>query len=61
MVNTVLERANTSAAEASKSTSERVIQNTVEKMMTYLAIKFQIKLQRFQEHYLRILHRQVTL
>ena len=61
MVNTVLERANTSAAEASKSTSERVIQNTAEKMMTYLAIKFQIKSQRFQEHYLRILHRQVTL
>ena len=61
MVNTVLERANTSTAEASKSTSERVIQNTAEKMMTYLAIKFQIKLQRFQEHYLRILHRQVTL
>ena len=61
MVNTVLERANTSAAEASKSTSERVIQNTAEKMMTYLAIEFQIKLQRFQEHYLRILHRQVTL
>ena len=61
MVNTVLERANTSTAEASKSTSERVIQNTSEKMMTYLAIKFQIKLQRFQEHYLRILHRQVTL
>ena len=61
MVNTVLERADTSTAEASKSTSERVIQNTAEKMMTYLAIKFQIKLQRFQEHYLRILHRQVTL
>ena len=61
MVNTVLERANTSAADAPKSNSKRVTQNTAEKIMTYLAIKFQIKLQRFQEHYLRILHRQVTL